>query len=187
MFFPEQDQFYRRWLEKADSVAGDDVIPLIDRFITLFINYNALYNMVPLKMAMLNNQAIEVVRDHRGATTYMTDFLTVPVISDYLTQERLGPVVIDLANAIETFDFHINLQDRVRHPDTDRNLVSGLRSTRPKPKVTALLETLYQIRCNIFHGEKALAEYQAHLLRPATRLLRALVVLSAREIARLPV
>lgn len=46
MLSPDQQDFYNRWLEKADNIVDGDVASLIDKYVTLFINYNFLYNIV---------------------------------------------------------------------------------------------------------------------------------------------
>ncbi|MCH5689536.1 hypothetical protein LWM68_38090 [Niabella sp. W65] len=49
MLSPDQQDFYNRWLQKADNIVDEDVASLIDKYVTLFINYNFLYNIVPIK------------------------------------------------------------------------------------------------------------------------------------------
>lgn len=90
------------------------------------------------------------------------------------------PAIDDACQAISTLlenhQFFLHDIRGTKEPDLarDEKLADGLR----KHNLLAVLECLYQIRCNIFHGEKDFAPRQAELLAPAITLLEAVVSLS---------
>jgi hypothetical protein len=175
MLTQDQRDFYTRWLQKADNINNGDIASLIDKYITLFIGYNFLYNIVPVKKAQETGNQREEVRDRAGATTFTINFIGAEAISKYLTDHGLDAQVEGLANAMP--HFNIDLNKGTPQPKRDKALVKGLRSADADTKILALMKTLYSIRCNIVHGEKGLHQYQEMLLLPAIQLLRALVPL----------
>jgi hypothetical protein len=175
MLTPDQHDFYNRWLQKADNINTGDIAGLIDKYVTLFINYNFLYNIVPIKKAQVTGNPREEVGDRAGATTFTINFIGAEAISKYLTDHGLDAQVEKLANAMP--HFNIDLNKGTPQPNRDKALIEGLKSEDADMKILSLMKTLYSIRCNIVHGEKGLHQYQEMLLLPAIQLLRALVPL----------
>lgn len=175
MLSPDQQDFYNRWLQKADNIVDEDVASLIDKYVTLCINYNFLYNIVPIKKAQETGNAREQVGDRAGATTFTIDFLGAAAIAHYLTQQGLDNQIQALYQAMP--HFNIDLNRGTPQPNRDQQLINGLQSAVPATKILALMKTLYSIRCNIVHGEKGLHQYQEMLLSPAIQLLRGIVPL----------
>lgn len=168
MLSPDQQDFYNRWLQKADNIVDGDVASLIDKYVTLFINYNFLYNIVPIKKAQETGNAREQVGDRAGATTFTIDFLGAAAIAHYLTQQGLDNQIQALYQAMP--HFNIDLNRGTPQPNRDQQLINGLQSAAPATKILALMKTLYSIRCNIVHGEKGLHQYQEILLSPEIQL-----------------
>ena len=175
MLSPGQQDFYTRWLQKADDIIDGDISSLIDKYVTLFINYNFLYNIVPQKKAQETGNAREDLSDRTGATTYTINFLGAKTISEYITQHGLDGQLEQLADAMP--HFNIDLKKGTPQPKRDQVLIKGLRSADADTKILSLMKTLYSIRCNIVHGEKGLHQYQQMLLLPAIQLLRGIIPL----------
>lgn len=175
MLTPDQQDFYTRWLQKADNIVEDDIANLIDKYVTLFITFNFLYNIIPIKKARETGNAREEVGDRVGATTSTIDFLRAGVISSYLKEQNLDTQIESLANAMPYFN--IDLNRGIPQPNRDKALIEGLKSADADAKILALMKTLYSIRCNIVHGEKGLHQYQQMLVLPAIFLLRAIIPL----------
>jgi len=175
MLTSNQQDFYSRWLQKADNLIDGDIASLIDKYVTLFISYNFLYNIIPIKKAQETSKAREDVHDRAGATTFTIDFVGAEVISKYLTEQGLDGQIEQLAKAMP--NFNIDLNKGKPQPEKDENLIKDLRSADSSIKILALMKTLYSIRCNIVHGEKGLDQYQEMLLLPAIQLLRAIIPL----------
>lgn len=175
MLSPDQQDFYARWLQKADKITDGDIASLIDKYVTLFINYNFLYNLVPQKKAQETGNAREDIGDRAGATTFTINFLGAVVISEYVTQNCLDEQIEQLADAMP--HFNIELIKGTPQPKRDEVLIKGLRSEDAGTKILSLMKVLYSIRCNIVHGEKGLHQYQEMLLLPAIQLLRGIIPL----------
>lgn len=174
MLTPDQQDFYNRWLQKADNIIVGDIASLIDKYVTLFIIYNFLYNIVPIMKAEITGNAREQVGDKAGASTFTVNFLGAPAIAHYLTQQGLDNQIQILYHAMPRFN--IDLNKGTPQSNRDQQLINDLQSVGPTTKILALMKTLYSIRCNIVHGEKGLNQYQEMLLLPAIQLLRAVVV-----------
>jgi hypothetical protein len=62
-------------------------------------------------------------------------------------------------------------------PEEDRKLLNNLRSDNKQWKVSALLDIIYSVRCNMFHGHKGFDRVQIDILIPLTILLDKLTTL----------
>ena len=69
------------------------------------------------------------------------------------------------------FALKLNMITGERQPEADRDLLAALESRGRNRRAHAVLETLYAIRCNMFHGHKGFEPVQLELLRPAIALL----------------
>lgn len=185
MLNQDQLDFFTRWLDKADAIRDEEVGSLIDKYVTLFINYNFLYNTLPLKISLRDGTPRKDVGDKEGSTKLVLRFVGAQAVADYLTQEGLEPEIDQVARVIENRIFNIKLKNGTPQPETDALLAASLRTTDPDTKTLALLEILYYVRCNIVHGEKALHQYQEMLLMPCIQLLRAIIVLVSRDVQRM--
>jgi hypothetical protein len=65
----------------------------------------------------------------------------------------------------------------------DLELLSRLRSNATDDRANAILELIYSIRCNMFHGHKGFNKVQIPLLEPSIVLLRSVIVLLRDELA----
>ncbi len=120
----DQQDFYYKWLEKADNIVDGDIASLIDKYVTLFINYNFLYNIVPQKKAEATANAREQVGDWAGATTFTIDLLGASSIAQHLAQQGLDGQVQALCIAMP--HFNIDLDRRTPQPNRDLQLINGL-------------------------------------------------------------
>lgn len=186
MLNQDQLDFFTRWLGKADAIKDEMVGSLIDKYVTLFINYNFLYNTLPLKISLRDGTPRNDVGDKEGSTKLVLRFVEAQAVADYLTRKGLELQIDQVARVIENRLFNIKLKNGIPQPKTDAQLATNLRAVAPDTKILALLETLYYVRCNIVHGEKALHQYQEMLLMPCIQLLRAIVVLVSRDVQRMP-
>ena len=62
-------------------------------------------------------------------------------------------------------------------PEEDKKLLEDLRSENEHRKVGALLDIIYSVRCNMFHGHKGFDRVQIDILIPLTILLDKLTTL----------
>ena len=165
-------RFCRRWRDKADQYDDTSLDGVFDRFFSDFVAFNRLYTH-------LNQHAArQVTGDRKQATSR---FASV-VGADHLLQAiRAGGREDDISRLATLIEpgggFYLISEHSVDRPDRERNqdLLDRLRGDNPRKKIEALLEYLYQVRCNMFHGAKDFEHRQLQLLQPATRCLECLV------------
>jgi hypothetical protein len=173
------ERFCDRWIDKADAYRSNDLEDLFDRFFTLFVAYNRFYSAAAeLHRATLDaRQAAFLQGDRKEATTIMARLIGHRRFLN-AKQERpaIGAACETISSLLHGRHFFLHSIRRTKEPDLarDAKLAEGLN----KHSLLAVLECLYQIRCNIFHGEKEFAPRQAELLIPAITLLEAIVPLS---------
>lgn len=178
------EQFCDRWIDKAETYQSTELQDLFDRFFTLFVAYNRFYSAAAdLHRATLDvRQARALQGDRREATTIMAHLIGQSRFSIAIKESpTISTACQTISTLLENQRFFLHIVRGTEGPDLarDAKLAEGLH----KYSLTAVLECLYQIRCNIFHGEKEFAPRQAELLVPAITLLEAIVSLS-REALR---
>lgn len=173
------ERFCERWIEKADAYRSNHLEDIFDRFFTLFVAYNRFYSAAAElhRAAIEPRQAQYLQGDRREATTVMAHLISQ---SRFVAAMKENPTLSAACQAISSLlqerRFFLHSDRGTREPDfaRDAKLVAGL----SKCSLLSVLECLYQIRCNIFHGEKEFAPRQAELLAPAITLLEAIVPMS---------
>jgi hypothetical protein len=186
MLSPEFHRFHAEWRAKADQYQGPDLQSAFDRFFTLFVIYNRLYAEVTFHMA--RNGRINLTRrtnfpDGNAATDYVMQFLggthTVELFeADPECTKAIQAVIALLAGpTAEGRQFAIKLDMIYGQPQrgADLELLRKLRSRSRSERGTAILEFLYAIRCNLFHGHKGFDDVQLEIMRPANILLSRIV------------
>ena len=173
------ERFCERWIDKADAYRSNDLEDLFDRFFTLFVAYNRFYSAAAeLHRAAIDPRQAQLLQgDRREATTVMARLIRQSRFVDAMNE---NPAIAAACQAISTLlqehHFFLHSVRGTKEPDLarDAKLADGL----GKHSLLSVLECLYQIRCNIFHGEKEFAPRQAELLAPAITLLETIVSLS---------
>lgn len=181
------ESFCDRWIDKAQGYRSDELEDLFDRFFTLFVVYNRFYSTAAdlYRGTRDPREALMLQGDRREATTIMSRLIGQ---RRFLDVAKECPEIAGSCEAISELlrnqQFFLHSTRGTKDPDLlrDAKLADGLR----RYALLAVLECLYQIRCNFFHGEKEFAPCQARLLVPAIALLERVVQLSRdalREIA----
>jgi len=173
------EQFCERWIDKADAYRSNDLEDLFDRFFTLFVAYNRYYSAAAdLHRATINPRQARLLQgDRREATNVMTRLIRQSRFTDAMDgNTAIATACQDISKLLQERRFFLHSVRGTKEPDRvrDAKLADGLH----KHCLFSVLECLYQIRCNIFHGEKEFAPRQAELLAPAITLLEAVVSLS---------
>lgn len=171
------------WQNKAAQYNTASLEGCYDKFFTLFVVFNRLYAEATFALARRGDITLQATRslpDRKGATEYTLAFIGQDRFQ-HLYEARLAPHIRVIAKLIEEERFYIKLSspngDRQR--DKDLALLKELRSSG-KCRLLAVLDVLYSIRCNLFHGHKAFHPVQQELLLPIIEILN-YVITALRE------
>lgn len=179
MISQELREFCERWFQKAQGYHGQSIQERFDRFFTLFVVYNRLYAELTLSWARTGRIQLRgrSLPDEKPATEYVHSYLgTNHIWSNLQNDDRCQQAVSTIRNLLENQVFVIKL-DRLRgtpRPEEDLKLLHNLRSDNKRWKVSALLDIIYSVRCNMFHGHKGFDRVQAEILAPVNVLLNKL-------------
>ena len=178
MLTPELEQFVDGWLRKADDIHEDNEERCYERFFTLFIVFNRLYAAATFELD--RRGTIKLGRgqlpDKIGATEYTLQLIGLDSF-DALYHQQLQPHVEDIIKLMEQERFAIKLSipHGRRQPKPDQKLLTELKSTESKTRAMAILDLIYSVRCNLFHGHKGVNPVQVELLRPVNQILVAVI------------
>lgn len=179
---PHVQDFYREWLDKADSYEQENLSNYFNKAFSLFTLYNKLYAEATFTLARNNEITLNERRgfpDRKGATEYAPQFIGHERLLDTLeNDEKCSQAIDQLIELIDNERFCIKLSMLYgeRQPEKDRDLSQRMRSTSKPRKIEAILDLIYSVRCNMFHGNKQFDQIQVELLMPVTIILRMVIV-----------
>ena len=179
------EHFCQRWINKASTYQEDELEDLFDKFFTLFVAYNRIYSVAAkiLRSRMPpDRHGFRLIGDRNEATYVMAIFITQLRFSECVSQfPTVAGACHTISDLLQHRMFFLHSNRQTNEPDWSRDqiLSEGLSKLRLK----SILDCLYQIRCNIFHGEKEFADRQRQLLVPAITLLESVLTLG-REALR---
>jgi hypothetical protein len=104
----EQQEFYNRWLQKADNINNTDIPSLIDKYVTLFTNYNFLYNIVIKKKSSRNWHSKGASQGKRRSYNIYYNLLGAEVISQHLSTQGQDVQIEELTYAMPHFNIDLN-------------------------------------------------------------------------------
>lgn len=179
MISPELQNFYERWLRKAREYRSDNLQDCFDKFFTLFVAYNRLYAELTLSLARGGVYGFRgrSVPDAFGAKCIVHQYLgTCSIWACFQNDQVCRNSIESIAHLIEQGVFAIKLDRLYGKPQRteDLKLLKALISNSEMRKVHAILDIIYSIRCNMFHGHKGFNEIQIQILTPVTALLEEL-------------
>ena len=172
--------FVTRWLDKARRVRTRDGLAAFDKFMFTYIAFNTLYNTG----AYVVEGHIEPIANRR----WSQGGLTKPPFARYrVEKERASTLVIalggdrlreailrkrrDIEKICSCFypgNLYLHeLPDGYPDYASDQEMVSKIKDG----DITELFVLIYKVRCNLFHGEKALDDVQSSLLTSCRNIL----------------
>ena len=179
-------EFCEGWLTKATTCDNTTINGVFDRYFTLFVTYNALYNHVTRVLVENGSLRKRKYRDKESATDNVVKFLgSGPLYATIQTN-------IDHVNSITSrlnhngFYLHSKQDDDSPDYERDRILKYSICSTNPKESSKATLTLLYQLRCNLFHGEKVYHMNQINILGPANSILHPIIYAILSKLHNIP-
>lgn len=132
-----------------------------------------------------NNQLVKQrYSDFEKATKLVIEFNTAEEIIDRLKVKNNFGDIETIADLIRKDIFHINLAAGVSQKDIDLELMKNLENNQPTIKAQATVSMIYNVRCNMQHGEKHFEEYQRMLLEPLIRILDTIVELQIEKLTK---
>ncbi len=190
--FKKVQFFYTRWTQKAeayDSTLSNEYPTynhetnnlyentIFDKFFTLFVCYNALYNTASEILEEVNKRdgyQATSKRDGDQATSGVIAFLEKKGIM--LLSKLPEAVIDDFIYKLNFFYIHRYSNNPNKHGKTSVDLDDELREKARKKgdeknRTHAVLEMLYLIRCNMFHGQKMISFKQVDMLKCAACII----------------
>ena len=192
---------FRRWLDKAKSYDynADNTEEILDKFFSFYVLYNALYVETTLHLnrraERLGRNEYNLQNgdfpDRNAATKYVLQFMTSrslmeSLIADQSTKQAIEQIdqLIDIdEQGFKGFWICLNpvsgdprYSDNPPNPDEpryseDRELIMKLKSSATDMRAGGILQLIYEVRNNLFHGRKNINSKQKELLIPLIVLL----------------
>jgi hypothetical protein len=175
---PEFGDFYRRWMEKAKNHGRDDLSDCFDNYFSLFVAFNMLYAEATFVLARRGELELDQrtsFPDAKAAKTYVLKYLGSEYYLEKLKGNQEAKLALEtLKGLIRNHSFNIKL-DMVtgeKQPEKDDELLRKLESRGVGQQAEAVLDLLYSVRCNMFHGHKSFQGVQVDLLKPLSSVLK---------------
>jgi len=177
MLNAEFERFVEVWKNRANGYS-DDQNGCFDKFFTLFVVFNRLYAEATFELERRNEITLPRNRplpDKKGATEYTLEMIGLNNFNN-MYETHLETQVETIAQLIEdqVFSIQLSIPEGRSQPEKDRIMLRNIRSTG-KTRALAILELIYKVRCNLFHGHKAFEPIQLNLLRPLNHILEHIV------------
>lgn len=151
--------FILRWRKKSEKYNYDKLTDCFDGFFSVFVLYNFLYDYI----CQEDEDRYPETGDRQRSIQVARRFLGADLIA---TDQDIRRSADQLKSLVMQEVFYL------RGATWDSARVAGLDSTDNEQWVKCLLEVLYQIRCNTFHGRKPFHEKQKRILLPCIAILR---------------
>jgi hypothetical protein len=188
MISQELYQFCERWFQKEQEYQNQDIQNYFDKFFTIYVVYNRLYKELTLSWVRIGKIKAKgfQVSDSAGAKEHVHNYLGTDVIWTAINNDHnCLRSVTSICALLENHVFYIKL-DRLTgepKPEEDQKLLDALNSGDHDKIVKALLDIIYSIRCNMFHGHKGFDRIQIDILSPVNTLLEKITKLLFEKLA----
>lgn len=164
--------FVSRWREKADLIRlrDHDLSSFFDKFFTLFVIYNRLYAEATFTLwreGRIRPSLRNFFPDSTAAKKYVAEFLGAHRIAESLEGNPETRAAIEEMKRILADQYSLVILKGPRAEgckEDDHALLDRFDSRDAREKAEAVLEFLYTIRCNTFHGSKSYDRVQIPVL-----------------------
>jgi hypothetical protein len=170
----ELSQFYSNWIAKADGY-DTDVIGCLDRFFSLYVIFNRLYAEATFSLVRAGSLNLSGhFPDRKASQEYLLQFIGAHAFLERLQADPGIGALNEICACLRDARFYVKLHmvTGERQPTEDQQLLCRLESSNEGHRAGAILETLYAIRCNTFHGHKGCQPVQIEILRPVNTILK---------------
>jgi hypothetical protein len=190
MLSPEIPQFCQRWLCKADeSQKSGSLSGCFDAFFSYFVTFNRLYGTAYIDLLNKKGGAKtpnDYIPDRKASTTFTAQYIgQSELVSAIEGDQACADALSRIASFIQEGRFYFKLGPQgQRQPEEDQKLLTKLISKTPSLRAKGILEVIYSIRCNMFHGHKGFDQVQTEVLIPTNIILRKVIELLLAELQR---
>lgn len=170
--------FCDRWLNNHERYDLNNLDHCFDKFFRLYVVYNALY--VEVKKQLTRTGGDEI-----SATHYVVEYLKAKYLWSQLTGDINSNDAIEKLKQIimeKKFYISFNMDLGIYSEDNDILLLGKLESRSSQDKADAILNIIYQIRCNMFHGRKDYTNTQIEILKPLIVILQKVIDILYKKI-----
>ena len=180
-----------RWRKKAKMYNNEsDISEIFDKFFSLYVAYNALYAQAYSYLGEKSRSRGEdgykakgKFPDEEAATNSILEIIGASKFVDILENNETTRLALNqLRNVMDSNNFSICLDPVSGYPRlendkriSDKKLLKSLNGRDSNKKGNAILQVIYQIRCNMFHGRKGIDPIQKDLLLPIITILEKVV------------
>jgi hypothetical protein len=189
-------EFANRWIAKSSRYRGQTLSNSFDKFFTLFVVYNRAYDEAARFVLVTHPQVfyrkgfslssgrvganstqkklyVSRLGDRVKATDGVAAFCGKSLQSEVFTNDVIVQALKELESLVldRRFYFFFDRDTGIPNPELDLKALRGMR----RGIVIDTLEVIYQIRCNLFHGQKEFEQEQLAVLRPVNDILDAVV------------
>lgn len=178
----ETKEFVSTWQKRLSEYTDDDLGSLFDKYTALFTLYNRLYNESFSQMEANKQLSKSRYSDYEKATQLVVEFSSAEDIIERLKVNGNLSDIDAICELIRNEKFNINLANGASERDVDIQLTQNLDNDQSEIKAKAILSTIYNVRCNMYHGEKHFREHQRMLLEPLIRILETFVELQIEKL-----
>lgn len=192
--FRALESFCAAWLRKAERADTDRLEGVFDRFFTLWVVFNRLYEEAGRTLAHQGHPIYRSFINRRGprhfapppdkisATKGIAVFVGKDLLRAHIQEDAEAMRGLDyIHDAIRYGMFYLHENHETGEPDTEKDLALVEKAIRGC--VESTLTLIYQARCNLFHGQKAFTEAQRELLTGMSSILIKVIECSFQTIA----
>lgn len=167
--------FIHIWLHKADSINTGPLEGVFDKFFTLWVAYNRLYEEAAHILIGRNHPLYRQFIARRGTRIFspppdrlagidgVEAFCNKATLRQFLENSHSALYGIqNISEAISYGGFYIHTNYETGKPDTERDRTLINKALKGCSK--SVLSIIYQARCNLFHGQKSFSENQRPLI-----------------------
>jgi len=185
----EFSRFVTDWLAKADNIKLESIATYFDKFFTLYVVYNRLYAEATFALSrkgQINISSEKPFPDRKAATNYVVKLIgSASLVGAITNNTECSAALSQIEKLIEqnVFSIKLHMVTGERQREKDENLLRRLRDRNQNTKAEAILDLIYSIRCNTFHGHKEFEGVQIEILDPIIVLLETLIGLIRDKLA----
>jgi len=191
--FEALNNFCTAWLRKAERIDIEPLEGVFDRFFTLWVVFNRLYEEAGRTLVHSGHHIYRPFIARRGRKVFAPPpdkISATKGIAAFIGKERLRDRIYENREAIRGLEyihdsirsgmFYLHENYETGDPDTEKDIV--LVGKAIDGCVVSTLTLIYQARCNLFHGQKAFTESQRDLLNGMSAVLNQVIVCSMQTI-----